>query len=171
MIVEPELRVADFAKAGADIISVHCEQSATIHLHRTLGQIKELGCLAGAVLNPGTPLRQIEECLDLCDLVLIMSVNPGFGGQKFIESQVEKIKALRAMCNERVCSPLSARARLAGPASLLVLRCVSVCLAQCTEHARPERVRGIAAPHLTNAVRKSFARSSTLSVAHAQLPK
>ena len=94
MIVEPEQRVADFAKAGADIISVHCEQSATIHLHRTLGQIKELGCLAGAVLNPGTPLSQIEGVLDLCDLVLIMSVNPGFGGQAFIETQVDKIKKL-----------------------------------------------------------------------------
>ena len=103
MIVEPELRIADFAKAGADIISVHAEPSSTIHLHRTLAQIKELGCLAGAVLNPGTSLSAIDEVLELCDLVLIMSVNPGFGGQKFINSQIAKIRALRQMCNERVC--------------------------------------------------------------------
>ncbi|KAJ9523408.1 hypothetical protein QJQ45_005315 [Haematococcus lacustris] len=95
MIVEPELRVADFAKAGADIISVHCETASTIHLHRTLNQIKELGLKAGVVLNPATPLSQIEHVLDVTDLVLIMSVNPGFGGQKFIESQVAKIKALK----------------------------------------------------------------------------
>ena len=88
MIVEPELRVADFAKAGADIISVHAEQSSTIHLHRVVNQIKELGCKAGVVLNPGTPLEQIEYVLPIVDLVLIMSVNPGFGGQKFIDSQV-----------------------------------------------------------------------------------
>lgn len=165
MIVEPELRIPDFAKAGADIISVHCEQSSTIHLHRTLNQvrtgsvttsacmpawtatcavpsrcspgldpaafppaqrftgpsnsprlllticlhdrgpclqIKDLGLKAGVVLNPATSLSQIENVLDVTDLVLIMSVNPGFGGQKFIESQVAKIKALKQMCNEKV---------------------------------------------------------------------
>jgi ribulose-phosphate 3-epimerase len=105
MIVEPELRVPDFAKAGADIISVHAETAATIHLHRTLNQIKDLGCKAGVVLNPGTSLSAIEEVLDVCDLVLIMSVNPGFGGQKFIESQVAKIRALKAMCLERGLNP------------------------------------------------------------------
>jgi ribulose-phosphate 3-epimerase len=105
MIVEPEQRVADFAKAGADIISVHCEDAATIHLHRTVNQIKDLGCDAGVVLNPGTPLSKIEEVLDIVDLVLIMSVNPGFGGQKFIESQVEKIRRLKQMCNERGVNP------------------------------------------------------------------
>lgn len=144
MIVEPELRVADFAKAGSDIISVHAEQSSTIHLHRAINQarslretgdhdrlsdasccegfssvwgcgqpcqaglapptcpaspqvplttlcgaqIKELGCKAGVVLNPGTSLDTIEYVLDIVDLVLVMSVNPGFGGQKFIASQV-----------------------------------------------------------------------------------
>merc|ERR1711966_562968 len=73
MIVEPELRVADFAKAGADIISVHAEQSSTIHLHRAVGQIKELGCAAGVVLNPGTSVDTIDYVLDICDLVLVMS--------------------------------------------------------------------------------------------------
>eukprot|EP01026_Neomeris_dumetosa_P061428 TRINITY_DN579_c0_g1_i4.p1 TRINITY_DN579_c0_g1~~TRINITY_DN579_c0_g1_i4.p1 ORF type:complete len:294 (+),score=41.49 TRINITY_DN579_c0_g1_i4:70-882(+) len=105
MIVEPELRVDDFAKAGADVISVHCEGSATIHLHRTLNQIKDLGCKAGVVLNPATPLTQIQHVLDVVDLVLIMSVNPGFGGQKFIPSALPKIQALRQMCNEAGVNP------------------------------------------------------------------
>lgn len=105
MIVEPELRVADFAKAGADIISVHAEQSSTIHLHRVVNQIKDLGCSAGVVLNPGTPLSTIEEVLTEVDLVLIMSVNPGFGGQKFISSQLDKIRRLKEMCNEKGVNP------------------------------------------------------------------
>ena len=97
MIVEPEKYVADFAKAGADIISVHAEYNASAHLHRTLGQIKELGKQAGVVLNPGTPLELIEYVLDLCDLVLIMSVNPGFGGQSFIPQALNKLRAVRKM--------------------------------------------------------------------------
>lgn len=105
MIVEPEKYVADFAKAGADIISVHCEHNASPHLHRTLGQIKELGKEAGVVLNPSTPLSLIENVLELCDLVLIMSVNPGFGGQSFIPTMVDKIRALRTMCDERGLDP------------------------------------------------------------------
>ncbi|MGF1490735.1 MAG: ribulose-phosphate 3-epimerase [Prochloraceae cyanobacterium] len=105
MIVEPEKYVADFAKAGADIISVHAEHNASPHLHRTLGQIKELGKKAGVVLNPGTPLELIEYTLDLCDLVLIMSVNPGFGGQSFIPGVVAKIRKLRQMCDDRGLDP------------------------------------------------------------------
>lgn len=105
MIVEPERYVADFAKAGADHILVHAESSSTIHIHRVLGQIKELGKKAGAVLNPGSPLELIEPVLDLCDIVLIMSVNPGFGGQSFIQSQVAKIRRLREICDERGLDP------------------------------------------------------------------
>ncbi|MGE5271933.1 MAG: ribulose-phosphate 3-epimerase [Thiohalocapsa sp.] len=101
MIVEPERYLEDFAAAGADHILVHCEQSATIHLHRTLSQIRELGKVAGAVLNPGTSLTQVEEVLDLCDSVLVMSVNPGFGGQQFLPSVLPKIRRLRHLCNER----------------------------------------------------------------------
>lgn len=74
MIVEPELRIPDFVKAGADIISVHCEGESTIHLHRTLNLIRDLGCKAGVVLNPATPASAIEYVLELCDLVLVMSV-------------------------------------------------------------------------------------------------
>jgi ribulose-phosphate 3-epimerase len=105
MIVEPERYVEDFAKAGADIISVHAEHNASPHLHRTLGQIKELGKQAGVVLNPSTPLELIEYVLDLCDLVLIMSVNPGFGGQSFIPGVIPKIRKLRQMCDERGLDP------------------------------------------------------------------
>jgi ribulose-phosphate 3-epimerase len=105
MIVEPEKYVEDFAKAGADHIYVHCEHNASPHLHRTLGQIKELGKKAGVVLNPGTSLDMIEYCLDLCDLVLIMSVNPGFGGQSFIPGVLPKIRKLRQMCDERGLDP------------------------------------------------------------------
>jgi ribulose-phosphate 3-epimerase len=105
MIVEPEKYVADFAKAGADFISVHAEHNASPHLHRTLGQIKELGKQAGVVLNPSTPLELIEYVIELCDLVLIMSVNPGFGGQSFIPEVVPKIQKLRQMCNEKGLDP------------------------------------------------------------------
>ncbi|NDC05829.1 MAG: ribulose-phosphate 3-epimerase [Synechococcaceae bacterium WB9_2_069] len=103
MIVEPEKFVADFAKAGANHIYVQVE--ACPHLHRNLGQIRDLGCKAGAVLNPSTPLSSLEYCLDLCDLVLLMSVNPGFGGQSFIPSAVEKVRSLRRMCDERGLDP------------------------------------------------------------------
>lgn len=105
MIVEPEKYVANFAKAGADIISVHAEHTASPHLHRTLCQIRELGKKSGVVLNPSTPLDIIEHVLDVCDLILIMSVNPGFGGQSFIPSMVSKIAKLRAMCDERGLNP------------------------------------------------------------------
>ncbi|AFY39034.1 ribulose-5-phosphate 3-epimerase [[Leptolyngbya] sp. PCC 7376] len=105
MIVEPEKYVANFAKAGADIISVHAEHTASPHLHRTLCQIRELGKKSGVVLNPSTPLDIIEHVLDVCDLILIMSVNPGFGGQSFIPSMVSKIEKLRAMCDERGLDP------------------------------------------------------------------
>ncbi len=105
MIVEPEKYVEDFAKAGADIISVHAEHNASPHLHRTLGQIRELGKQAGVVLNPSTPLSLIEHVLELCDLVLIMSVNPGFGGQKFIPEMINKVQNLRQMCDERGLDP------------------------------------------------------------------
>ncbi|MCC0178988.1 ribulose-phosphate 3-epimerase [Waterburya agarophytonicola K14] len=105
MIVEPEKYVEEFANAGADIISVHAEHNASPHLHRTLGQIRELGKQAGVVLNPGTPLSLIEHVLPLCDLILIMSVNPGFGGQSFIAEMVEKVASLRKMCDDKGLDP------------------------------------------------------------------
>ena len=105
MIVEPEKYVEDFANAGADIISVHAEHNASPHLHRTLCQIREMGKKSGVVLNPSTSLDIIEYVLDVCDLILIMSVNPGFGGQSFIPEVVPKIRKLRQMCDERGLDP------------------------------------------------------------------
>ena len=95
MIETPERYVEAFAKAGADIITVHVE--ACTHLHRTLQQIKELGVKAGVTLNPATPLVTLEEILPNVDLVLIMSVNPGFGGQGYIPQSTDKIRRLRTM--------------------------------------------------------------------------
>ncbi|MXO68943.1 ribulose-phosphate 3-epimerase [Pelagerythrobacter marinus] len=91
--VDPYLEA--FAEAGADIITVHPEAGA--HVHRTLQAIRALDCKAGVVLNPGTPASALEYLLDLADLVLVMSVNPGFGGQSFIDSQLRKIEAIRGM--------------------------------------------------------------------------
>ena len=94
LMVEPVDRIVpDFAKAGANIISFHPEASR--HIDRTIGLIKEQGCKAGLVFNPATPLNYLDHVLDKLDLVLIMSVNPGFGGQKFIPEALEKLKAVR----------------------------------------------------------------------------
>ncbi|MBL0191463.1 MAG: ribulose-phosphate 3-epimerase [Saprospiraceae bacterium] len=92
MIVEPEKYLERFAKTGANLISVHYE--ACTHLHRTIYQIKELGCKAGIALNPHTPVSHLTDIIGDIDLVCVMSVNPGFGGQKFIANTYNKIKAL-----------------------------------------------------------------------------
>lgn len=99
MIEEPDRYIPQFAKSGADIITVH--QEACRHLHRTIHLIKEQGVKAGVVLNPATPLVTIESMLEELDLVLLMTVNPGFGGQKFIQSVLQKVSALRSMLDER----------------------------------------------------------------------
>jgi ribulose-phosphate 3-epimerase len=95
MIIEPEKYLKKFRDAGADHLTVHVE--ACRHLHRTIQEIKELGMKAGVTLNPHTPVGALEEILPFVDIVLIMSVNPGFGGQKFIESSIQKIQKTRAM--------------------------------------------------------------------------
>ncbi|MGG4439523.1 ribulose-phosphate 3-epimerase [Brevibacillus fortis] len=99
MIEEPDRYIPQFAKSGADWITVH--QEACRHLHRTLHLIKEQGVKAGVVLNPATPISTIEPVLAYLDMVLLMTVNPGFGGQKFIHSVVPKVAELRQMLNER----------------------------------------------------------------------
>lgn len=99
MIVEPERYLETFAKAGADRIIVH--QEACIHLHRALESINELGVEAGVTLNPGTSPTAIEEVLELADMVQVMGVNPGFGGQKFIQNQLEKIRYIKKMLDEQ----------------------------------------------------------------------
>jgi ribulose-phosphate 3-epimerase len=98
MIVEPERYVADFAKAGANVISVHVE--ASTHLERTLQSIRALGCRAGVVLNPATSEETLRYVLHCTDLVLVMSVNPGFGGQSFIRAVLPKVRALRQMIDD-----------------------------------------------------------------------
>ena len=99
MIVEPEKYVEAFAKAGADILTVHAE--ACTHLHRVLQQIRHAGARPAVVLNPATPLSAVEEVLGEVDMVLLMSVNPGFGGQGFIPHTVDKVRRLRAMLDAR----------------------------------------------------------------------
>ena len=106
MIVEPERYLADFAEAGADHLLVQAEPSSTIHLHRVLTQIRGLGKKAGAVLDPASPLDLIEYVLPLCDIVLVMTVNPGFGGQKFLPEMLPKIRRLRQLCDARGLDPV-----------------------------------------------------------------
>ena len=106
MIVEQERYLTDFAKAGADHLLVQAEPSATIHLHRVLTRIHDLGKKAGVVLDPASPTELIEYVLHLCDVVLIMTVNPGFGGQTFLPEMLPKIRRLRQLCDARGLSPV-----------------------------------------------------------------
>lgn len=99
MIESPERYIQDFVNCGADLITVHAE--ATKHLNRAVMQVKEAGVKVGVAINPGTPLSAIEEVLEYVDMVLIMSVNPGFGGQSYIPSSTDKIRRLKAMIVER----------------------------------------------------------------------
>src|SRR5512140_3665507 len=99
MIVEPERYVEAFAKAGADLISVHAEVSP--HLHRTLQAIRAAGARPAVALNPSTPLSSVEWVLGDCEMVLVMTVNPGFGGQRYIEACTEKVRRLRELANAR----------------------------------------------------------------------
>lgn len=99
MIVEPGRYAAEFVKAGANMVSVHVE--ADPHLHRTLNSIRDAGAKAGIAINPATPLSALEEALQYADFVLLMSVNPGFGGQKFIGPSLDKLRRLKRMIDER----------------------------------------------------------------------
>ena len=99
MVVEPEKYVERVKELGAKVMSVH--QEATIHLHRLLDRIRKEGMMSGVTLNPSTPVCMVEDVLDEADVVMLMSVNPGFGGQKFIERTVEKVRALREIIDRR----------------------------------------------------------------------
>lgn len=99
MIEEPSRYAVDFVRAGADMVSVHVE--ADVHLQRTLTAIREAGAKAGVAINPGTPLSALDEVLPYADFILLMSVNPGFGGQSFIETSIDKLRRLKAMIEER----------------------------------------------------------------------
>jgi len=105
MMVEPERMLEDFVKAGADHLLVQCEPASTIHLHRVLSRIRELGAKPGVVIDPGSPIAFVEHVLHLCDVVLVMTVNPGFGGQKFLPEMLPKITALRRLCDTRGLAP------------------------------------------------------------------
>ncbi|WP_342565870.1 ribulose-phosphate 3-epimerase [Paenibacillus sp. FSL R7-0345] len=98
MIEHPERYIADFAAAGAAVITVHAE--ACVHLHRVIHQIKELGLMAGVAINPGTPASAVREVLEDVDMVLVMTVNPGFGGQAFIPNTLRKIRQIREWAGE-----------------------------------------------------------------------
>ena len=106
MIVEPERYLTAFAEAGADHLLVQAEPSSTIHLHRVLSQIHELGKKAGVVLDPASPIDLIEYVLHLCEIVLIMTVNPGFSGQKFLPEMLPKIRRVRELCDKRGINPI-----------------------------------------------------------------
>jgi ribulose-phosphate 3-epimerase len=99
MIAPVDPYIEAFAKSGADIITAHVE--AGPHIHRTLQAIRSAGAKAGVALNPATPANSVEHLLDMIDMICVMTVNPGFGGQKFIHSQVDKVKTLRAMIGDR----------------------------------------------------------------------
>ena len=105
MIVEPERFIGEFAKCGADSVVVQAESTSTIHLHRVLGQIRALGKGAGVALNPASPPALIDYVLHLCDVVVVMTVNPGFGGQSFLPEMLPKVRAIRAMAQERGLAP------------------------------------------------------------------
>ena len=105
MVVEPERLLDDFVDAGADHLLIQSEPSSTIHLHRTLSRVRELGRKAGVVLNPASPVAFVEHVLHLCDVVLVMSVNPGFSGQPFLPEVLPKIRELRRLCTARGLDP------------------------------------------------------------------
>jgi len=113
MIVDPDRYIKTFADAGAHVLTVHYE--ACTHLHRTLSEIRNQGMLSGVALNPHTPVSLLKDILPLCDVVCLMSVNPGFGGQKFIENTYNKIKELKAMI---VAAGLSTKIEIDGGVSL-----------------------------------------------------
>jgi ribulose-phosphate 3-epimerase len=105
MVVEPERSIAAYAEAGADHLLVQAESGSTIHLHRVLSQVREMGKRPGVVIDPATPIVWIEHVLHLVDIVLVMTVNPGFGGQKFLPEMLPKIAELRSRCRERGLDP------------------------------------------------------------------
>src|SRR5712672_3523816 len=105
MIVEPERHLEKFIEAGADHLLIQAEPSWTFHLHRVLSRIRELGKKAGAVLDPASPIAFVEQVLHLCDVILVMTVNPGFGGQRFLPEMLPKIREVRRLCKSKGLDP------------------------------------------------------------------
>ena len=105
MIVEPERHLEKFIEAGADHLLVQAEPSSTFHLHRVLSRIRELGKKTGTVLDPASPIAFVEQVLHLCDVILVMTVNPGFGGQRFLPEMLPKIRDVRRLCKSKGLDP------------------------------------------------------------------
>jgi ribulose-phosphate 3-epimerase len=105
MVVEPERLLDDFVRTGADHLLIQSEPSSTIHLHRTLSRVRELGRKASVVLNPASPVAFVEHVVHLCEVILVMGVNPGFSGQPFLPEVLAKIRALRQLCASRGLDP------------------------------------------------------------------
>jgi len=105
MVIDPERYLEDFARAGADHLLVQSEPSSSVHLHRVLSRIRQLGKKAGAVLDPASPIAFVEQVLHLCDVVLVMTVNPGFGGQDFLPETLPKVRELRRLCESKGLDP------------------------------------------------------------------
>ena len=105
MVIDPERYLEDFARAGADHLLVQSEPSSSVHLHRVLSRIRQLGKKAGAVLDPASPIAFVEQVLHLCDVVLVMTVNPGFGGQDFLPETLPKVRELRSLCESKGLDP------------------------------------------------------------------
>jgi ribulose-phosphate 3-epimerase len=146
MMVEPEHFIADFARSGADSILIQAEPTSTIHLHRVLAQVRDLGIAAGVALNPASPLAFIEHVLPLCDVILIMTVDPGFGGQAFLTDMLPKIRAARAMTRERGLTP---RIGVDGGINVNTIAAASaagadLCVAGSAIFAAPDYARAIA---------------------------
>jgi ribulose-phosphate 3-epimerase len=142
MIERPELYVERFAEAGADVVTVH--QEACVHLHRTLGQIREAGAAAGVALNPATPVDTLVEARHHADLVLVMSVDPGFGGQSFIPQSLDKLRAARALLADEVALEVDGGVD-AGNAAALVAAGANLLVAGSAVFAGPETASRIAA--------------------------
>ncbi len=145
MISEPARYVQDFAKAGADYISVHAE--ADVHLHRTVQLIRDAGAKPGVVINPATPVEQLAPIVADVDLVLLMTVNPGFGGQSFIPSVLDKLRKLRAMLTQQGLSHIDVEVDggiNAATAPLVVEAGANVLVAGNAVFGRPDRAEALA---------------------------
>jgi ribulose-phosphate 3-epimerase len=146
MIEQPERYIADFVKAGADVITVHVE--ACVHLHRVVHMIKEQGIMAGVALNPGTPAYAVKEVLSDIDMVLVMTVNPGFGGQSFIPGTLSKIRQIRSWLNElgRPDVHIEVDGGIAEETTAAVVEAgADVLVAGSAVYSRPDRAAAIAA--------------------------
>jgi ribulose-phosphate 3-epimerase len=165
MIVEPDRYLEDFAKAGADMITVHAE--ACVHLQRTLSQIRALGKKAGVALNPGTSPDVLRYVLNDIDLVLVMTVNPGFGGQKFLESVLPKIREIRQMFDDAGLYEVNISVDggiTADTAALVFEAGANVVVAGNSVYGAPDVAKAIASLHAAGAVRDEATKKTSAKI-------